>query len=771
MQGLRRLLCALTLGLTLWSGLATAALDPVENFAKVTVSQGYDSVATTIVVTTGQGARLPSTTPFSLVWWNATDYGDPSDDPAREIIRVTNRSGDTLTVTRAQEGTSASTHNSAGKTYRLVQSLTKAMWSQITSEISVTAGGIPNVQDAATYADFPSAVTNACGSVQTLRVSAVQTIASNASPSSNCTIWVEGQGQFAPNASITVTFDSPEQLRADPRRQIFGGSGTIAFSKPGTIHVGWCGAIVNDGVDDAAAIARCVAMAPSGSIVEFQAGVYRMDAELAPGTSDLHLKMMQGTTLDITNITGTGTTGVHSSDTVIAAIKLTGARQKVTGGRLTGVNTVSSKKTIGVHVHGATGTKVGGLKSDGLYAGLWAGNNAQDLTVQHVDLDGNGYGAILGYWPTTSGAPQVSRYAILNCQCKNSTVGDGLHLASHARDGEIIGGWFNGNANNGIRGHVGGTRLSVLGAHADNNTLTGFYFSYDVNTGEGANQLGYDRRLMLANNYARSNVAHGFFIAPGNYSLISSIGGVEDVALTGNISEGNGGTGFELGLVKSSVVGNLARGNSGPGFQLGSLSDVSLHANQAWDNGTAGTPQPGFFFTLASTNGSTPPDNTRLSVVGNQAGDTRSGASRTQSYGFDLDKITNSMVSDNLGENNLTADWHRTNSHTGLALLQNRGMSSSGNQIGSAIGKHLRGTKTWDPILLTAGATDGTTLSVPGASVGDAVICGHTTVTADLIQYNCYVSATDTVRIVLRNITGADLDISSGTLAVEVWKP
>jgi hypothetical protein len=99
------------------------SLDNAKNFAKVTVSTGYDAVATTIVLTTGHGAKLP-TAPFNAVWWNATDFGDPADDPNAEIIRVTNISTDTLTVTRAQESTSAATHNTSAKTYKMMAGLT-----------------------------------------------------------------------------------------------------------------------------------------------------------------------------------------------------------------------------------------------------------------------------------------------------------------------------------------------------------------------------------------------------------------------------------------------------------------------------------------------------------------------------------------------------------------------------------------------------------------------------------------------------------------------
>lgn len=99
------------------------ALDPVKNFGKVTVSTGYDAAAVSVTLLAGYGAKLPqpsSDGAFNLVWYNATDYPDPSDDPNVEIIRVTARVTDVLTITRAQEGTAASTKNSSGKTYKML---------------------------------------------------------------------------------------------------------------------------------------------------------------------------------------------------------------------------------------------------------------------------------------------------------------------------------------------------------------------------------------------------------------------------------------------------------------------------------------------------------------------------------------------------------------------------------------------------------------------------------------------------------------------------
>jgi hypothetical protein len=103
--------------------------DAIKNFAKSTISTGYNSAATSIVLTTGGGAKFP-TPPFNAVWWNSTDYTDPADDPNVEVVRVTAISTDTFTVTRAQESTSASNKNTGGKTYTMIQAPTALSMTQ-----------------------------------------------------------------------------------------------------------------------------------------------------------------------------------------------------------------------------------------------------------------------------------------------------------------------------------------------------------------------------------------------------------------------------------------------------------------------------------------------------------------------------------------------------------------------------------------------------------------------------------------------------------------
>lgn len=112
-------------------------IDPFVNFGKVTISQGYDNIATDITLNSGNGSIFPDPSTsgqYNLVWWNSTDYGDPSDDPNKEIVRCTTISGDNLTVARAQEGTTASIKNLYGKTYKMALAITAKVFTDIQTD-------------------------------------------------------------------------------------------------------------------------------------------------------------------------------------------------------------------------------------------------------------------------------------------------------------------------------------------------------------------------------------------------------------------------------------------------------------------------------------------------------------------------------------------------------------------------------------------------------------------------------------------------------------
>jgi len=111
-------------------------MDAVKNFVKVEVSTGYDDAATSVVMASGQAAEFPdpATANFNVVWWDSSVYPDPADDPKVEIVRVTGRSTDTLTIARGQEGTAASTKNTSGSTYKMILGVTAKIISDFDSD-------------------------------------------------------------------------------------------------------------------------------------------------------------------------------------------------------------------------------------------------------------------------------------------------------------------------------------------------------------------------------------------------------------------------------------------------------------------------------------------------------------------------------------------------------------------------------------------------------------------------------------------------------------
>jgi hypothetical protein len=120
-------------------------LDKVINFLKDEVDGGFNAVATAIDVVDGSKFPDPALGQYNLVWWNFTDYADPSDDPSVEIVRATAKSSNTLTVTRGQEGTTGVTHNTVGKTYKMALVLTAKMITDIASQAVSSIGGTPSI--------------------------------------------------------------------------------------------------------------------------------------------------------------------------------------------------------------------------------------------------------------------------------------------------------------------------------------------------------------------------------------------------------------------------------------------------------------------------------------------------------------------------------------------------------------------------------------------------------------------------------------------------
>ncbi|HEX7127301.1 MAG TPA: hypothetical protein VF406_16205, partial [Thermodesulfobacteriota bacterium] len=74
-------------------------IDRTTNTGLSTLASGIDASAATMTLASGTGSRFPSGG-FNVVIWDNTPtagYANPIDDPNREIVRVTSRTGDVCT--------------------------------------------------------------------------------------------------------------------------------------------------------------------------------------------------------------------------------------------------------------------------------------------------------------------------------------------------------------------------------------------------------------------------------------------------------------------------------------------------------------------------------------------------------------------------------------------------------------------------------------------------------------------------------------------------
>ena len=124
----------------------------VANNANATLAASITNSATSITVTSGQGARFPTLSAGDYFYATLIDVSNNL-----EIVKVTARSTDVLTVVRAQESTTARAY-STGDRIEL----------RLTAQTFVDASSIPD-------GDKGDIVTSSTGTIWTIDTSAVTT--------------------------------------------------------------------------------------------------------------------------------------------------------------------------------------------------------------------------------------------------------------------------------------------------------------------------------------------------------------------------------------------------------------------------------------------------------------------------------------------------------------------------------------------------------------------------------------------------------------------
>lgn len=90
--------------------------------------------------------------------------------------------------------------------------------------------------------------------------------------------------------------------------------------------------------------------------------------------------------------------------------------------------------------------------------------------------------------------------------------------------------------------------------------------------------------------------------------------------------------------------------------------------------------------------------------------------------------------------------------------------------IGEGATAQSMASATYDPPNLTSPAQTTTTVSLANAALGDYVLVSFDQPLQGLMMTG-FVSAAGTVTVLLSNNTGADVNLSSGTLRVRIIKP
>ena len=120
-----------------------------DNFAKGQISGSHSDIVTTLTLVTGQGLRFAGASAVNfrkITVWEASAFDDPqdafNDSPSKaEIMHQTARSGDDLTVVRAQEGTTGLDMTDTSKTFFAMGTVTAEAFGSIVSFANVAGFG------------------------------------------------------------------------------------------------------------------------------------------------------------------------------------------------------------------------------------------------------------------------------------------------------------------------------------------------------------------------------------------------------------------------------------------------------------------------------------------------------------------------------------------------------------------------------------------------------------------------------------------------------
>lgn len=92
------------------------------------------------------------------------------------------------------------------------------------------------------------------------------------------------------------------------------------------------------------------------------------------------------------------------------------------------------------------------------------------------------------------------------------------------------------------------------------------------------------------------------------------------------------------------------------------------------------------------------------------------------------------------------------------------------NAINDHFAKFFSGMGTWDAASVASGASTTDTLTITGVALGDIVLGVSSSVSQGGVSLTGYVSAADTVTVIINNNSGGAVDLASATVRVVVGR-
>ena len=138
--------------------------------------------------------------------------------------------------------------------------------------------------------------------------------------------------------------------------------------------------------------------------------------------------------------------------------------------------------------------------------------------------------------------------------------------------------------------------------------------------------------------------------------------------------------------------------------------------------------------------------------------------------GLDADKVDGNEASALSGTGSCASDKFVTsvNSLAAPTCTQPGFTNLSGTASDTQLGVYT-GSATWDPADLADEAHEATTVTVTGADTNDQCVASLPSIGTNDMLLSCHIQADDTARVILKNVHGSNVNLSSDTVYVRVW--